>query len=682
MILEKLKICDFRVISGEETVDLAPRIRKGRKRPIILFGGLNGAGKTTTLTAVRLALYGRHSLGSNVSTADYHAYLRDSIHKSRNALVQANAARIHLTFSYATRGEVSRYTIKREWTVKTATRKQDVSETLKIEKDGKTLDELNYQQCQGFLNELVPIGVSDLFFFDGEKIAELAEDTSGRALGSAIRKLLGLDVITRMRDDLAIYLREKNTAAMPEEHQKEIVALKTDYDVAYGMYEDAMNRYSEAVRQIALVDDEIKKSEGYISSKGGEWARSRTQEQERIDTLLVEKRQLEAQMREAMAAGFPLVLATGKIGELFKQLELEQDFKKQQLLKVTMNKKLSLLKQSLEKTLKDKALVETAVGQAFADIFADVKAVDVVHDCSERQFARTQHLVREVLPAARTQMLQLGDDLAEVQQHLDNASKNLERAPDEAFLQDELEELRKLNEEKSRHVSSAALSKDEARKALRNAMDLMRKMQKKEQEFSTNFSSNRAYQMAKRSRELLNDFADQTTFNKVKQLEQEFVRSFRKLARKEDVSLQAKIDPKTFDVRLLNQSGEEISKQQLSAGEKQIFAIAILEALARTSGRKLPVIIDTPLGRLDSKHRAKLVENYFPSASHQVIILSTDTEIDQIYFETLKSQVSHVYGVEYLPQDGCSEYLERRYFGLKLDEEPELIAKEFAPDVA
>ena len=675
MILEELQICDFRVVSGVETVNLAPQVRHGRKRPIILFGGLNGAGKTTTLTAIRLALYGRQSLGKHVSNKDYLEYLRESVHRSRNSLVQANAAYIHLSFSYATRGEVSRYTIKRAWTVGSK-----VKETLKIEKDGKELEELSYEQCQGFLNELVPIGVSDLFFFDGEKIAELAEDNTGKALGEAIRKLLGLDVINRMRDDLAIYLREKNTAAMPEEHQQVIAVLKEEYDVAYGSYKVALDRQSEAIRQIALIDNEVKKSEAYIASKGGEWARSRSDEQSRIEQLVAEKKVLEGLLRDCLAGEFPLSMAMNKAEALLQQLESEQDYKKQQLLKVTLDKKITALKNALEKTLQNKQAVEHAVTEAFADILSDTSKTRVIHDCSDKQFSRVAHLVREVLPSVRKQMLELGQKLVDVQSQLDNASKNLERAPDEAFLKDELEQIRALNQDRSKAVSKEALARDEAKKFLRVAMDLMRQMQKKESEFSSNFSSNRAYDMAKRSRELLNDFAGKATIHKVKQLEAEFVRSFKKLARKDDISIKARIDPKTFDVRLLNKSGEEVNKQQLSAGEKQIFAIAILEALARTSGRKLPIIIDTPLGRLDSKHRSKLVESYFPTASHQVVILSTDTEIDKAYFETLSPHISHVYEVDYISDEGRSEFLKhQRYFGHKLADES---VQEFAPDVA
>ena len=53
------------------------------------------------------------------------------------------------------------------------------------------------------------------------------------------------------------------------------------------------------------------------------------------------------------------------------------------------------------------------------------------------------------------------------------------------------------------------------------------------------------------------------------------------------------------------------------------------------------MVVDTPLARLDSLHRGRLMERYFPTASHQVIILSTDTEVDRSYFEALKPSMSH-----------------------------------------
>jgi DNA sulfur modification protein DndD len=99
-------------------------------------------------------------------------------------------------------------------------------------------------------------------------------------------------------------------------------------------------------------------------------------------------------------------------------------------------------------------------------------------------------------------------------------------------------------------------------------------------------------------------------------------------------------------VTLKDRNGHVVPREALSAGEKQMFAISLLWSLARVSGRPLPMIIDTPLGRLDSVHRRKLVEHYFPNASHQVIVLSTDTEVDREYFAQLRPSISHTVALE------------------------------------
>ena len=73
----------------------------------------------------------------------------------------------------------------------------------------------------------------------------------------------------------------------------------------------------------------------------------------------------------------------------------------------------------------------------------------------------------------------------------------------------------------------------------------------------------------------------------------------------------------------------------------------MLWGLARASARSLPAIIDTPMARLDARHREHLVERYFPNASHQVIILSTDTEVDRRYYESLQPHLARVYHLKY-----------------------------------
>ena len=85
------------------------------------------------------------------------------------------------------------------------------------------------------------------------------------------------------------------------------------------------------------------------------------------------------------------------------------------------------------------------------------------------------------------------------------------------------------------------------------------------------------------------------------------------------------IDDKSYKVRITDRNGHEIKKSGLSAGEKEIFAVSLLWGLGQTSQLKLPIIIDTPLSRLDSTHRDNIVNNYFPNAGEQVVILSTDS---------------------------------------------------------
>ena len=102
---------------------------------------------------------------------------------------------------------------------------------------------------------------------------------------------------------------------------------------------------------------------------------------------------------------------------------------------------------------------------------------------------------------------------------------------------------------------------------------------------------------------------------------------FNGLIRKKRLLSSVRIDPDTFDIALVGAEGVEIPKEALSAGERQIFAISMLWALGKTSGRDLPMIIDTPLSRLDRAHRKSLMRDYVPEASRQIILLCTDSEL-------------------------------------------------------
>lgn len=139
---------------------------------------------------------------------------------------------------------------------------------------------------------------------------------------------------------------------------------------------------------------------------------------------------------------------------------------------------------------------------------------------------------------------------------------------------------------------------------------------------------------------VLNQFMVKLRKNKVHLLQEKTFEMYRRLSSRSGLIKDLTIDDKTYEVRISDRNGHEIKKSGLSAGEKEVFAVSLLWGLAQTSQLKLPIFIDTPLSRLDSNHRDNIVNNYFPNAGEQVVILSTDTEIDTNYYRNLKPHLS------------------------------------------
>jgi DNA sulfur modification protein DndD len=160
---------------------------------------------------------------------------------------------------------------------------------------------------------------------------------------------------------------------------------------------------------------------------------------------------------------------------------------------------------------------------------------------------------------------------------------------------------------------------------------------------------------SKRVRETLDRFRTKVIARHVANMEALMLESFQKLLRKADLVHGLKIDPETFEVSLRDKRGQLLPFDRLSAGERQLLATAMLWGLARASGRPIPTVIDTPLGRLDSAHRSHLVERYFPQASHQVLLLSTDEEIVNGYHIKLKPAVARHYLLDHDEKAGRTE---------------------------
>ncbi len=314
MILRSILLQDFGLYAGRQLIDLVPRSDAGGPRPVVLVGGKNGAGKTTLLEAVRLALYGRRALGHRVGQSDYENYLRRRIHASRDG-ERADSSSVGLEFDYAEAGEIHRYKITRSWTAKGV----KLNEDLLLEKDGKTITSVPRDEWQYFLHDLIPPGVSQLFFFDGEKISEIAEGERDDGLADAMRGLLGIDVIARLRTDLGLYLARQNRAEDSESATRldQLLARKAELDSKIAeAVEDTAELRSQRDAQSANAERVRRR----FVAEGGDAANQRASLEASRDETRRQIVRREVELRELANGLLPLAYATKLLSRVERHL--------------------------------------------------------------------------------------------------------------------------------------------------------------------------------------------------------------------------------------------------------------------------------------------------------------------------------------------------------------------------
>lgn len=646
MRLSRLTLKDFGLYRGKQEFDLEPRIKYGKSRPIVLIGGHNGAGKTTILESIKLCLYGRLALGDRVRDQDYHQYLSDRIHRNRSVLIPSTTAYVEVEFDYARSGKRQRYLVRRAW----ESTNSKVVEDLTVLCDGKPLAEIESQFWPDFLRSLVPPGLSELFFFDGEKIQRLAEDASDTAaLSDAVKSLLGLDLVERLQADLDLYAAKEARKAITGRNNK-IEELEAQLKETELTLEQARHAAAEPRTQLEFVRKEIARLEQLLASEGGglvnhrseliqrqQWVDRRTDEMSREVRLLLEGvlpfaacPKLSAQLAKQLtqeARDEEHSVAQDRVSSAIKALETR-------LTSAGFTKKLGL---TTEKRSALKAEIQAAAASALGPSHREVAPL---HGLSRREREDVLLALRQSGEAARLAVRHC-EDLVVAESELRELQEKINRVPEDEEVAPRITELNHLHRHEGELVATLQV-RESSRAELEAAfLELKRQHDRLLEQQKKDKKTREKLDVAARTRDALSDYLSRLTATKVKQLEEATMRCFELLCRKGDLVRAVHIDPKTFRVDLSDGTGRVIPKAELSAGEKQIYAISVLWGLAKVSGRPLPMIIDTPLGRLDSIHRQRLIENYFPVASHQVVILSTDTEVDASCFQAMRGNVSH-----------------------------------------
>jgi DNA sulfur modification protein DndD len=640
MIIKKLTLNNFRVFKGFHELDLTPKFDEKNKQPVVLFGGLNGAGKTSILTAVRLGIFGARSFGATLTKQQYKAQLKELTHQSKDGF-SADDAFVEIYFQYVKQGEKAEYRIRRSWLQSSG------EEELTIYENGFALSELSNEQAQSFLLDLIPVGVADLFFFDGEKIKELAEEEDNLILAEALKKMVGIDFIERGIADLSIILREKNKEALDDEQLQ--LANASERKLEEFRFEiGTVGEEIQILRdQVGIEQGELNRLNDILKQEGGGWSLSRDDLIAEEARLKLQRDQFISQTHDVFRGNLPFVVAPKFMKKLFVEIDRANKASQAAVYNKTLASKKSLLAELVgdvvDPTLLDSVMEKLAESEQKGLIEFVTPTILSRADSLKRNSIRDNNTLNNVLK-----------QLEKTEAALDELGKNLARVPDKETLKErfakvanqeiKIAELQKNLAEKQTYVKDIIGKAITLTRTLETLMVKKEGTQKDEELVAT----------TKIAIHALNSVSQELLRVKVLEIQKHFAESFGRMARKDDMQMGILIDPETFSTKLVSKEGFEIDKNRLSAGEKQIYALAILESLGKASGRKLPFIIDTPLGRLDSKHRAKIVNEFFPKVNEQVIILSTDTEVDEAFFADLEPNISHSYEIQYDSASGSS----------------------------
>jgi len=657
MIFRRLVLEDYGLYRGIQQIDLAPRRRRGKTQPVVLFGGKNGAGKSTIFEAILLCLYGKGAIGERARQTEYLEFLFKRMHRSPIGLSSTRAS-VTVEFDFVQTGIRRVYEVTRSW-VAAKGNASSIEVSLDLKQDGQRLDDLEQEHWDDFLRELIPPGLSQLFFFDGEKIQRLAEEQDSEELGRSVKALLNLDLVERLTSDLQTYVaREVKSAAGDSDRERIEQSERLRDELLARCAQLQTERIDIQTLKIDHCNALIANLEKKLRSEGSELAKARDELVAEQKTLLLSIRQIEDRLRDLASGPFVFALCPQAISQLRKTITETGNRLTPEARRRVSDATKAILKQFTAGTLDGAEAVDRRMRKKVAEVLGHALQAalkDPPAQAGLRNLAnlsisdRNQILswIDAALLDAVPEAKRLGHELERATRRLQKIQGSLAQAPTDDALKIAMAEMNDAHRQLGAAQQEALRIEEEIQRVQREIADVERRLANLSETLQEAQKRDERIGVVKRSQTALKEYLVAVTQLKLHQLEREVAQCFGAICRKGDLVDQIRINPESFDIGLLDKAGQRIPKERLSAGEKQVFAIALLWALGRTSGRPLPVIIDTPLARLDSDHRKLLIERYLPSASHQVLVLSTDTEVDERLFETLGPHVSHAHHLIY-----------------------------------
>lgn len=666
--------------SYEGTTDFETRPFDDRN--IVLVGGKNGAGKTTLFTAMRLCLYGYKSMGYKNANSFYNRAIVKLINNT--AKISKPATAYVTMFVELNNGQgMDSFSLTRKWELN-----ESLTESFTVLKNGVSLTEDQIADFDKYIVSLIPPELFNLYFFDGEKIADFfMNEGSNARIKEAFLTLCGYDTFDIMRKNFKRISTGSSTSTPALE---EYISAKDALASAESVYFDLSAQLKACVDAITDCESTLEAQEKEYYQKGGiteeEWNKklfTLKEEEKKRETynallkkwandvipfimlrkqIIALKTQIENENQELKYTYFCEVLNSPKVHALVKDKLTEIDsaafadfgtekepilhlsLEQNSLILAQINKILSFEQDKVEKCKK-------AIKRSLNLTAKIRKEIDSSSITSVQEYMKRRVQLFEEKSALLVQRVELEQQLVVQKEALTLAEQQLGKVQTRL-----VEELKKasINDISARAIVMLdklqeilyrrQIDKVEScfRKEIRT---LMRKTHFIDDIYIDDNFNIHIYRTEKVSIEKIRKALKTNTEEQL--LAFWGAKAMQKLYKKANSSAYNDICKyfETVDIKSLSLQ-IEIDKASLSNGEKQIFIMALYYSLVSLCNNELPFVIDTPFARIDTEHRQNISKHFFCELKGQVFILSTNEEINSSHVQILKDKIAATYMLE------------------------------------
>lgn len=666
--------------SYEGTTDFETRPCDGRN--IVLIGGKNGAGKTTLFTAMRLCLYGYKSMGYKNPNSFYNRAVVKLINNTAK-ITKPTTTFVTMCIELNNGQGMDSFLLTRKWELN-----ESLIESFSVLKNGADLSADEIADFEKYVVSLIPPELFNLYFFDGEKIADFFMDEgSNTRIKDAFLTLCGYDTFDIMRKNFKRIRAGIPTSAPALD---EYIVAKDALASAKSLYHDLTDRLKACVDAIADCEATLDAEEKEYHQKGGiteeEW-------NQKLYTLKEEEKKREtynALLKKWANDVIPFIMLRKQILALKAQIENEN-----QALKYTYFCEV-LNSPAVQALVKDKlAEIDSA---AFADfgtekepilnlsfeqnslILAQINTIlsfeqDKVEKCKKaikRSLNLTAKIRKEIESSSITSVqeyMKRRAQLFEEKSALLVQRVELEQqlvAQKEALTLAE-QQLGKVQTRLEEELKKASINDISARAIV--MLDKLQEILYRRQIDKVENCFRKEICTLMRKTHFIDDIYIDDNFNthiyRTEKLSIEKIRKALKTNTEEQLlafwgakamqTLYKKANSNAYndmckyfesvDIKSLSLQ-IEIDKASLSNGEKQIFIMALYYSLVSLCNHELPFVIDTPFARIDTEHRHNISKHFFSELKGQVFILSTNEEINSSHVQILKDKIAATYMLE------------------------------------